>query len=270
MRWLKTEGKAKSTIEKYGRDVKAFAVWLQGSGITNNSAANYRWYLHETKRRDATGINGVTASLNSFFRFMKCEVQLKPLKIQKNTFKAQEKELTKEEYTRLLIAAKCKNNRRLNLILQTICSTGIRVSELRFITVESVHSGKAEITNKGKTRIIFIPRKLKHPLLAYAKVQGIESGVIFRTRKGQPVNRSNVWAEMKHISKSAGVEPTKVFPHNLRSLFARLFYRRNRDIARLADILGHSDVNTTRIYLMENGDQHRRRINALDLVMTED
>jgi integrase len=196
------------------------------------------------------------------------EIKLKPLTIQRQTYRSAAKELTKAEYQRLIAAAKSGGNQRLNLVLQTICSTGIRVSELRFITVEAAQSGEAQITNKGKTRTIFIPKKLKPLLRNYAAGRGIESGCVFVTKTGKPLDRSNIWAEMKKLCKAAGVEPSTVFPHNLRSLFARLFYRIDRDIMKLADVLGHSSVDTTRIYLMETGDQHRKRVDKLGLVMT--
>ena len=266
--WLKAEEKAAATIEKYGRDVKAFAAWLSGSETTKEAAADYKQYLLNEQGRGAAGINAVIAALNSFFACMGWDIRLRPLKIQRQTFRVKERELTKEEYTRLLSAAKSKGNERLNLVLQTICSTGIRVSELRFITVEAAISGVAEITNKGKTRTVFIPKKLKPLLLSYAKGRGISSGCIFITKSGKPLNRSNIWSEMKKLCETAGVEESKVFPHNLRSLFARLFYGIDKDIMRLADILGHSRIDTTRLYLMESGETHRRRVDALGLVMT--
>jgi integrase len=266
--WLKGGERAAATIEKYGRDVGAFALWLDGAAATKESAADYKKYLSDIAGRVAAGINAVIAALNSFFIFMEWGIKIKPLKIQRQTFRPKEKELTKAEYERLLSAAKTKGNERLNLVLQTICSTGIRVSELQFITVEAARSGEAQITNKGKTRTVFIPKKLKPLLLHYAKGRGIISGYIFITKTGKPLNRSNIWADMKKLCEAAGVEESKVFPHNLRSLFARLFYGVDKDIVRLADILGHSSVDTTRVYLMETGDTHRRRVDALGLVMT--
>ena len=265
--YLKSEEKAAATVEKYGRDVRAFAAWLCGAEATKQSALDYKQYLHEDQLREAAGINAVIAALNSFFAYMEWSIKLKPLKIQRQTFRAAEKELTKDEYERLLKAALAKGSERLYLVLQTICSTGIRVSELRFVTVEAARSGMAVITNKAKTRTVFIPNKLMPLLLKYAKGRGISSGCIFTTKSGRPLDRSNIWAEMKKLCVAAEVEPSKVFPHNLRSLFARMFYGAEKDIARLADILGHSSVDTTRIYLMESGETHRKRVDALGLVV---
>jgi site-specific recombinase XerD len=267
--WLKSEEKADATVEKYGRDVGAFAAWLGGGAVTKESACDYKKHLHDGQGRMAAGVNAVIAALNSFFSFMAWQIILKPLRIQRQTFRDKDRELSKEEYLRLLAAAKAGGNERLYLVLQAICSTGIRVSELRFVTVEAARSGRAEITNKGKTRTVFIPKKLKPLLLSYAKGRGIVSGCIFITRSGRPLDRSNIWADMKKLCQSAGVEASKVFPHNLRSLFARLFYSIDKDIVKLADMLGHASVDTTRIYLMETGEQHRRRVDALGLVMTE-
>ena len=266
--YLKADEKASATIKKYGRDVRAFAFWLGSSEVTKDAAANYKRYLLDEQGREAAGINATLAALNSFFAFMGWCIKLKPFKIQKQTFRVKDRELSKEEYARLLTAAKSQGNERLNLVLQTLCSTGIRVSELRFITVEAAYSGMAEITNKGKTRTVFIPQKLKPLLLKYAKGHNISSGCIFITKTGKPLDRSNVWADMKKLCHTARVDEAKVFPHNLRSLFARLFYKIDKDVMKLADILGHSDVNTTRIYLMESGETHRRRVDALGLVMT--
>ena len=265
--YLKSEEKAAATIEKYGRDVRAFSVWLGGAEATKQAALDYKQYLLEDKLREAAGVNAVIAALNSFFAFMEWGIKLKPLKIQRQTFRAKEKELTKAEYKRLLAAALSKGSERLYLVMQAICAIGIRVSELRFITVEAARSGIAVITNKAKTRTVFIPKKLMPLLLKYAKGRGISSGCIFITKSGRPLDRSNIWAEMKKLCVAAEVEPSKVFPHNLRSLFARMFYGAEKDIARLADILGHSSVDTTRIYLMESGETHRKRVDALGLVV---
>jgi len=265
--YLKSEEKAAATIEKYVRDVRAFAAWLGGAEAMKQSALDYKQYLLEERRREVTGLNAVIAAINSFFGFMEWGIRLKPLKIQRRTYRIKEKELNKTEYERLLGAAKSKENERLYLVLQTICSIGIRVSELHFITVEAVRSGMAEITSKAKTRTVFIPKKLTPLLLKYAKGRGICYGCIFITKSGRPLDRSNIWAEMKKLCEAAGVEPSKVFPHNLRSLFARMFYGVDKDIARLADILGHSSIDTTRIYLMESGEIHRKRVDALGLVI---
>ncbi len=266
--WLGSREKAPATVEKYGRDLRAFAAWLGGSALTQASAADYKQYLLIQCNRQASGVNTAVAALNSFFEFAELAIKLKPLKIQRQTFRPQEKELTKAEYERLLAAAGAKSNERLNLILQTICSTGIRVSELKFITVTAARAGAAQISSKGKTRTVFLPKKLKTLLLSYAARRGIADGPVFVTKSGRPLDRSNIWSDMKKLCGLARVSPEKVFPHNLRHLFARLFYSIDRDITRLADILGHSNINTTRIYLMESGERHRRRVESLNLVMT--
>lgn len=192
---------------------------------------------------------------------------MKSIKLQQQIYCPEEKELTKAEYTRLCRAAQHKHNERLNLILQTICGTGIRVSELRFITVEAARQGEATVSCKAKTRSVFIVKELQKKLLRYAAEQGIKSGMIFVTRTGKPISRTNIWREMKALCEEAGVNPQKVFPHNLRHLFARVFYGIEKDIAKLADILGHSSINTTRIYIISTGTEHRRRIENMRLVI---
>jgi site-specific recombinase XerD len=262
---LKAEEKSAATIEKYTRAVRAFASWLSGDALTKESAVSYKAHIME--HRAAAGVNAEIAALNGFFAFHNIRVKLKPLKIQQQTYRIPEKELTREEYERLLRAARSSGNTRLNLAMQAICSTGIRVSELRHITVEAAQKGKAEVMNKGKTRLVFLPGKLKTALLAYARERGITSGCIFITATGKPLNRSNIWADMKKLCEAANVEPSKVFPHNLRKVFARAFYAVEKDLARLADILGHTRIETTRIYVMETGAEHRRRVENLGLVV---
>ena len=266
--WLKEEEKAKATIDKYLRDIRAFSIWLGGLEATKETAMDYKRYLLNDQGREATGVNAVIAALNAFFFFMDWSIKLKTLKIQRQTFRPKETELSKEEYMRILEAANAKGNERMFLAIQTICSTGIRVSELRYFTVEAACIGEVVISNKGKTRTIFMPKKLRPILMKYINDQGIATGCIFITRTGNPLNRSNIWTSMKNLCEAAGVEPSKVFPHNLRALFARLFYEMEKDVVRLADVLGHSDVNTTRIYLKESGENHRRCLDALDLTMT--
>lgn len=208
------------------------------------------------------------ASVNSLFAFLGWhDLKVKSLKLQQQVFCPEEKELTKAEYYRLCTAAKHKRNKRLNLILQTICGTGIRVSELQYITVEAVKHGEAVVNCKAKTRTIFIVKELKQKLLRYAAEQGIKSGMIFVTRTGKPISRTNIWREMKALCKEANVNPQKVFPHNLRHLFARVFYAIEKDIAKLADILGHSSINTTRIYIISTGTEHRKRMENMRLIM---
>ncbi|GHU80930.1 integrase [Clostridia bacterium] len=261
---LATEEKSPATIEKYACALRAFAASLSGGEATKEAAIAYKERLKQLYA--ANTVNGAIAALNGFFRFMRWGFKIKPLKIVRSAFLPKEKELTKAEYARLLAAAKSEGNERLNLVMQAICSTGIRVSELQFFTVEAAHAGQAEVTNKGKTRPVFMPAKLKAALLAYAKRRGISSGCIFITAGGKPLDRKNIWADMKKLCRAAGVEPSKVFPHNLRALFARTLYGMEHDIAKLADLLGHSSIDTTRIYIRESGEAHRRLIEKLGLV----
>ena len=208
------------------------------------------------------------ASINSLFAFLGWhELKVKSIKLQQQVYCPEEKELTKVEYTRLCRTAERNHNERLNLILQTICGTGIRVSELQYITVEAVKQGEATVSCKAKTRSVFIVKDLQKKLLRYAAEQNIKSGMIFITRTGKPISRTNVWREMKALCEEAGVNPQKVFPHNLRHLFARVFYGIEKDIAKLADILGHSSINTTRIYIISTGTEHRRRMENMRLII---
>lgn len=208
------------------------------------------------------------ASINSLFAFLNWhDLKVKALKLQQQVFCPEEKELTKAEYARLCRTAERKHNERLNLILQTICGTGIRVSELQYITVEAVKNGEAVVNCKAKTRSVFIVKELKQKVLRYAAEQGIKSGMIFVTRTGKPISRTNIWREMKALCEEANVNPGKVFPHNLRHLFARVFYGIEKDIAKLADILGHSSINTTRIYITSTGTEHRQRMENMRLIL---
>ena len=251
--FLLEEEKSPATTEKYLRDVRAFFCWLQGRSLTKREVIEYKQSLCGTYA--PASINSMLVSLNVFFRFAgfeTCRVRL--LKIQKRIFSDEGKELTAFEYRRLLACAK---NTRLGLVMQTLCETGIRVSELRFITVESLSRGYARVDCKGKSRTVFLPRDLCKSLSIYAKKIGITAGCVFVSRNGTPLNRSNVWRDMKALCLKAKVSPKKVFPHNLRHLFARTFYSVERDIVRLADLLGHSSINTTRIYTVESGQNHR-------------
>lgn len=262
---LLQEEKSTATMEKYLRDVRAFLVFADQAAITKDLVMAYKQDLLE-KNYAVRSINSMLASLNSLLDFLGWgDCKVKSLKIQRQTYCAEEKELTKAEYLRLLEAS--RNQPQLNLIMQTICGTGIRVSELKYFTVEAVRRGEIVVNCKNKTRTILLPGKLKKLLLDYAKKNNIQSGAIFVTRNGKPVNRSNIWAQMKKLCESAGVKPSKVFPHNLRKLFARTFYGIEKDIAKLADILGHSSINTTRIYIMTTGTEHRRKIERLGLVV---
>lgn len=263
--YLIEEEKANATLEKYMRDIRAFSEWIKGEEVDKRKVLCYKEYL-KSKFAPAS-VNSVLSSLNSFFEFNRWyDLKVKTLKIQKQIFAQKEKELTKAEYERLLDAARKKSNERLYLLMQTICSSGIRVSELQYITVQAVNEKRANINLKGKVRIVILPKKLCKTLLQYAKEQKITSGSIFVTKTGKPLDRSTIWKMMKSLCESANVDKEKVFPHNLRHLFARTYYSIQKDIVRLADILGHSSVNTTRIYTMETGDIHRRQIQSLGLL----
>ncbi len=260
------EERSKITVEKYIRDVKAFSVYTQNADITKEVVIAYKNHLQEIYA--VRSVNSMLASINSLFAFLGWhDLKVKSLKLQQQVFCTEEKELTKAEYTRLCRTAERKHNERLNLILQTICGTGIRVSELQFITVEGVKQGEAVVNCKAKTRSVFIVKELKQKLLRYAAEQKIKSGMIFVTRTGKPISRTNIWREMKALCEEANVNPQKVFPHNLRHLFARVFYGIEKDIAKLADILGHSSINTTRIYIISTGTEHRRRMENMRLII---
>ena len=262
---LVEEEKAQATIEKYIRDILAFVEWLSGRTVEKQTVLEYKQTLIE--KYAPASVNSVLSSLNRFFAFAQwfnCKV--KSIKIQKQVFAKQERELTKAEYDRLLAAALHKDNKRLYLLMQTICSTGIRVSELKFITVEAVKVQKAIINLKGKTRSVFLPDMLCKMLLRDIKEEKIKSGSVFVSKNGRPLDRCNIYHDMKKLCESANVDRSKVFPHNLRHLFARTYYSLEKDISRLADILGHSSVNTTRIYTMETGEIHRKQIQKLGLL----
>ena len=263
---LELQEKSTSTIEKYIRDVKAFSVYAENSAITKEKVIAYKKYLRNNYA--VRSVNSMLASINSLFSFLGWhDLRVKSLKLQQQVFCPEEKELTKAEYARLCKTAERKHNERLNLILQTICGTGIRVSELQFITVEAVKNGEAIVNCKAKTRAVFIVKELKQKLLRYAAEQNIKSGMIFVTRTGKPISRTNIWREMKDLCEEANVNPKKVFPHNLRHLFARVFYGIEKDIAKLADILGHSSINTTRIYIISTGTEHRKRMENMRLIL---
>ena len=263
--YLINEEKAVATVNKYLHDVGEFQIWLGEQEMCKAAVLAYKSYLCE--RYAPASVNAALSSLNSFFNFMEWyDLRVKNLKIQKQIFASTDKELTKAEYDRLLQAAKQKKNERLYLLMQTICSTGIRVSEVRYVTVEAVSRGIAEINCKGKRRQVFLPKQLCQILKQYIKEQIIKSGAVFVTKNGNPLDRSNIWSDMKKLCKAANVSEKKVFPHNLRHLFARTYYSLQKDIVRLADILGHSNVNTTRIYTMETGEIHRRQIQKLGLL----
>lgn len=262
--FLIQEEKSMITVEKYIHDANAFKEYANGLEITKNVILAYKKEL--VLKYAVRSVNSKLASVNSLFSFLGWEdCKVKSLKLQRETYSSEEKELTKAEYIRLLNAA--NSNSRLRLIIETICGTGIRVSELEYFTVEAVENGTVSVFCKNKTRNIIVPGKLRKLLLNYAKKNGITNGIIFRTRSGKPMNRSNIWSEMKKLCTSANINPSKVFPHNLRKLFARTFYGIEKDIAKLADILGHSSIDTTRIYIMTTCTEHRRKIERLGLVV---
>ena len=264
---LLREEKSGATIEKYLRDVRAFRDYIQDQSVTRERLIAYKQELIARGYAVRT-VNSVLASLGrllSYLGWTDCKVRA--IKTQRQVYCPEEKELTREEYLRLVSTSQKKGNERLQMLLQTICGTGIRVSELRFITVEAAQRGEAVVTCKGKTRRVFIVKKLQRQLLQYAGKRDIKQGPIFVTKTGKLMNRSNIWREMKSLCKEAGVDPRKVFPHNLRHLFARAFYSIQKDISRLADVLGHSSIDTTRIYIISSGFEHRRLLERMHLIM---
>ena len=263
---LRALGRSLGTIENYLRHVRAFMLWLDGAEASGEKTALWRDAL-VSRGYGPASVNGMLVALNRFYAFVgwdDCRAAL--LSIQRRAFRDEGRELTRAEYERLVLTAQRTGRARLALIMETICATGIHVSELRSITVEAARSGKAQIALKGKIRTILIPVGLRRKLLGYAKKNKTASGEIFLTRSGKSLGRKQIWAQMKDVCGLAGVAPTKVFPHNLRHLFARAFYRASRDIVKLADVLGHSSIETTRIYLVTTGAEHARVLNTLRLV----
>ncbi len=263
--YLMEEEKSKNTIEKYIRDIKAFMVWSAGRELCKATVLEYKAEIIETYA--PASVNSMLSSLNSFFAYNEWhDVKVKPLKLQRQIFSNKDKELTKAEYERLLTAAGQKKNKQLYYLMQTICSTGIRVSELRYIDINALKTGQAIISCKGKMRVILLPKELCKMLCRYARENGVQSGAVFVSRSGKPLDRSYVWKMLKNLCEAANVSKDKVFPHSLRHLFARTYYSLQKDIVRLADILGHSSVNTTRIYTMSTDEVHRRQIQKLGLL----
>lgn len=259
--YLIQEEKSSATVEKYLRDIRCFYAFLNSRAVTKEITVAYKKHL--CQQYAPASVNSMLVALNVFLRFAGAsECCVKLLKLQRQIFCREDKELTRAEYQRLVRAA---GSTQLSYVIQTICATGIRVSELQYITAESVHSGKAAVNCKNKTRVIFIPAPLKKLLKEYMKKTGVTAGPLFITKKGKPLDRSSIWRKMKALCETAGVYAGKVFPHNLRHLFARTFYSLERDIVRLADLLGHSSINTTRIYTAETGSQH---ISSLERVQT--
>ncbi len=264
--YLKESERSCATQTQYYRDIRRFLSWAGDAALAKETVIRYKEMLQAEYK--AASVNAKLAAINSFFSFLgKNELRVRQLRIQRQAYCSNEKELAKNEYLRLVEAAKEQKDERLSLLLQTICSTGIRVSELQYITVEAIKLGEAAICMKGKNRTILIPGKLRKALWEYLQRQNITSGPIFITKNGNPLDRSNICKKMKALCSSAGVAAKKVFPHNLRHLFARCFYALEKDIAKLADVLGHSSINTTRIYIVSTGLEHRRQMDTLGLIL---
>lgn len=263
---LVSEERSAGTIEKYLRDVRAFAAWLDGRELLRETASGWREHLTEGGYAPVT-VNSMLSAVNRFLFFLgRTDCRIRFLRLQRRIFRDQSRELTRQEYQRLLDAAWERGQERLGLVMETICSTGIRVSEVRYITIEAARTGRADVSLKGKIRTVFLPAKLCRKLLKYAGKKKIASGEVFLTGSGKSLSRRQIWREMKALSKEAGVVGSKIFPHNLRHLFARAFYKASRDIVKLADVLGHTSINTTRIYLITTGAEYARQLEKLGLV----
>ena len=266
--YLYEQEKSKATIQKYMCDLKKLVEFVDDKEMSKSLAIQYKEYLKDNEGYKTSSVNSFLVAANRFFEFMGWyEFRVKTFKLQKEVFMPQSNELSKGEYKQFVETAFGNGKIRIGMIIQTICATGIRVSELSAITVSSVKSGMATIYNKGKERMILIPRDLQVKLLGYTRKQKIKHGIVFKTSKGKAVDRTWIWREMKKLCDIAGVERKKVFPHNLRHLFARTFYSIYKDISKLADILGHSSVETTRIYLKESYIEHQKRIEKLNLII---
>ena len=266
IRFLRERGASAGTMEKYQRDLRRFAAWLDGTPASREAAVRWRESLLAEGCRPAT-VNSMLAAVNAFFRCMGWNIHAEFLRVQKKTFCDPRRELTRPDYFQRLETAGRLRKERLFLLLETVCATGIRVGEVRYITVEAAKAGKAEISLKGKTRTILLPGKLCRKLLGYARKHKTASGEIFLTRSGKSISRKQIWAEMKALCRKAGVEPGKVFPHNLRHLFARTFYQTCRDVVKLSDVLGHSSIETTRIYLISSGTEHMRLLERMRMTL---
>ena len=263
-RYLQVAEKSTQTIEKYMRDVIKFQTYADGRAVTKELCADYKHHLIKTGYA-VRSVNSMLAAVNNLLSFLGLnDFRVKQLRMQKQTYCSSDTLLTRQDYLKLLDAAKGK---QICLIMQTMAATGVRVSELSAFTVEGLRQGDIQISCKGKTRTILVPSKLQKRLLAYAQKQHIKTGLVFVDSKGQPLSRSTIWRQMKRLCETAGIETSKVFPHNLRKLFARTFYRMEKDIAKLADILGHYSIETTRIYIMETGEDHRRKLEQLKLIL---
>ena len=264
---LVEEERSAATVEKYLRDVRAFSAFLEGRPATGELSAAWKAHL-AAEGYAAASINAKIAAVNHFFACAGWgDLHIRPLRCQRQFFRDERRELTRAEYDRLVEAARSAGQERLALLMEAVCATGIRVSEVRYLTIQAARRGRAEIAMKGKVRAILLPGKLCRKLLKYARKQNIASGEIFLTRGGASLSRKQIWAEMKALCGRAGVSPAKVFPHNLRHLFARAFYKVSRDVAKLADVLGHSSIETTRIYLASTGAEHIRTLERLHLIL---
>ncbi len=265
IQYLREQERSESTIKSYRRELMSLQLFLDDSPLTKDKLLSYKTML--TSQYAPTTCNVSIAAINSYIKYIgRPDLTLKPLKIQKQIYETADKELTHREYDKLIRAANINGQEKLSLIIQTICSTGIRISELQYISVESLKEGKTLVTNKGKSRVVFIPTQLQRVLKKYVINSNISSGPIFATRSGKPIDRSNIWTSMKKLCNIAGVNPQKVYPHNLRHLFARTYYNQYHDLSRLSDLLGHTSISTTKIYTMETGAVHARQIAALGLV----
>lgn len=266
VRHLEENERSRVTISKYLHDVRTFVAFSEGTVTDKCLVMRYKEFLG--REYTVSGANSMIAALNSFLRFLGWEdCCVKQFKVQRRAYCSEAEELTRAEYVRLISAAERRGNDRLSLVIQTICGTGIRVSELEYVTVEAARRGEAEVSCKGKLRTVFIVPALRKKLMDYAGRQGLKSGPIFVTKRGKPICRSNVWREMKSLCDLSGVRPEKVFPHNLRHLFARTFYGIERNIVKLADVLGHSSIDTTRIYVVTTGAEHKRRMENMHLII---
>ena len=265
--YLRDEERSGATVEKYMRDVRKFLAFLpEDKGIEKEMVREYKEWLRE--RYKITSANSMLAAVNNFFVFLgREELKVKLYKIQRMTYSRPEREITEKDYVGLVKAARADGDERMSMLLQTIGSTGIRISELKFITVDAVNAGRAEIYNKGKSRVVLLPAELTRLLKTYCRKAGIGTGSIFVTRNGKPMDRSNISKRMKQLGIEAGVDVAKVFPHNLRHLFARIFYSIEKDVVRLMDLLGHSNISTTRIYTAATEEQPRRQMARMHLVL---
>ena len=265
VRWMRLEERSESTVEKYLRDLRGLERWLGGGELNRDALIRWKKHLMDNGYSPVT-INGMLATVNTYCRYAGLDIRARFLRIQRRLFREEEKNLTGVEYERLIDATRKLGRKRLGLLLETIGGTGMRVSEVKYVTVEGAKSGRIRICLKGKIRMILLPKKLCRKLLEYAKQQKIQTGQIFITRSRKAIGRKQIWAEMKGLCLTAKVAPSKVFPHNLRHLFAQMYYSHTKDVAKLADLLGHSSMETTRIYLVSSGVEQEKQINRLGLV----